>query len=568
VLNEEEQTLLEFWKKQNFFDVPVTFEQHGNSIMITYMSAGMRCLDIVDATDSNLVVGGFGHSTTTHSQLKVAIALGAEGSWGPYRHAIRRAQKMKVLGTWEGDMPLTTLCEQVKALKFGKFKIDMRPDLNVRASTPLQAKVLEFVWEDGRPVILYHEDGPYKKLFESNDISVVSYPSTMMGEFDDSFINICPVHFGFLPLTLKRLCMSHGILTPFDVTPTGLEVGTFLPELKPTGQLGVLQDYQYTNVVSDIAKVNEVVIRRTIDRMKPTMLVFPGDGNGVGARVAERLGVPYRSGDIFPRDPRVHFETAAATLRAAPEGVVVLSRVMQFLSKEEKELLEGRQVVVIDRHHIYGWYRSYDGLVSTSVPEDVPTVPLQDRSTTVPAADLPFFLINYAPLYEVDLVDDDLISLCRFIRLHNWNTSLNVPNHQKGLVKSYNIPLSNDRGVQLGNTPLASVDFYSGVALSQRTFVEGLPRMIGVNDVCLLRDEPEVKGGHIVRLGTYFAVRFKEPGYYKVKLNRSTTSNRTKFKVSEVQIEVIKGHNFGLSNDMIVGSGKILNVADLRNGII
>jgi hypothetical protein len=558
VLNEQENLKLEEWRQMNMFDMPLYFAEAHGVASVTFLVAGTKIFSVGDEI-SPALAGGFGESVFSRSALRVAVILMETSFDRVYRHLRRAVKRVVPLGAVDDNMKQDTYVDYARAVRYGQV-IPVEPRLTHFGTRPIHKKIMTAMIEDTRPIIIYGEEEGYENMLQLNDVAVKVYPMDAIGQHGDDFLKFHPTNYAFVETLDKARLVSNMVYTPYETRPLGMEVGHKAVKLPATGNLGNKLDYQLTLQVSEIARTNSVAILMALRKLSPVGLCFPGDGNGIGATIAEMKKIPYRSGDIFPRDERVYHETALETIQKTdPSYLVVLSRVTQFMNDEEKEALKGREVLVIDRHHMHGWPRSVDGLFSATSQSLLPVEKIQDRKHVPAPADLPFFLLNYRPILRPELNDTLLSSLCRFIKLHGWKTQIDMKGmtyDQKQLVRSYDMQTTEGGGDLIGESPLHGIDILTGISAEMRWFIDGLPRTIGLLDVCVLRDQP--KEGLVVPAGDVFFLRFKEVGKFVVTFSKPRGKKRGKFIHSSYSVEVVQGHSPDL-NVMIVGSGKALS---------
>jgi hypothetical protein len=559
ILSDEEIMKRNLIAKSNLFDIPRYFVVREDVVCVSFLYSGNRTFTIRESTDSEALAGGFGPNEVSVSMMRVVSALVSTMEYvSAYLYAVRAWRRAVPVGKTEKFEPTSVLLI-ARAIAYSVFDGPELDSLKV-PGLAVAGTVIETVYKDTRPFVMYKPHRTYTDLCKANGIPFIVVSEMEMGCYDHTYFNFFPVNFTFLEEDVQHLCVTHDIHTPHNGRPGGIEIGIRMCDLSVNGNKGSILDYQLTMQVDAIVKYNAIGIRSVIEERKPIALCFPGDGNGVGAGIATEMGIPFRSGDIFPRHALVHHEGIIDTIKLAPKGsLIILSRVMQFLTGWEREFLEGHDVVVIDRHHIPGWFRSTDGLVSSSVPMLVNLPPMQDRRTGVPEARLPFYLLAHNSSYTVQLDDEDLVSLCRFIKLHNWNPTLKVASSQKRIVRSYNIELTNKMSTVISNTPFADIDYYCGVMGFDRRFIDGMTRRMGVSDVLVIRDEVEKTNGHAVRYGAFTYLRFREKGIGTVTLYCPTAKGKNKktLRINHT-IEIVSGHAVIAPHDVVCGTGKMV----------
>jgi len=207
---------------------------------------------------------------------------------------------------------------------------------------------------------------------------------------------------------------------------------------------------------------------------------FPGDGAGTGLRVATEYKIPCISGDICPRSLGVTLETFSQTIARTPKDwVVVLSFMLEFLSPEDLQLLQGREVFCIDRHRCEGWkIASSDALITTTT--DVKIEPFRDNAVELPTPNLPLYLNNKRSDYISVLDRHDLTKFVRFLQLHKWDAKVRVEGTDpvlKAITNTHFIKDSTSRNFEdtIANDPFHAIDYYTGVSYMDRVIVHGIP---------------------------------------------------------------------------------------------
>jgi hypothetical protein len=317
-------------------------------------------------------------------------------------------------------------------------------------------------------------------------------------------------------------------------------------------QLAKLDSYRIYDQVTELVNFNKLAIETVIDREKPQSLCFPGDGNGIGLTIAKEKGIPCVSGDIYPRFPGVQAEEWQETVRRSdPKALVIFSRVLNLVVYDETVMGE-RKSVAIDRHKVMGCYRGSDPLITTNVKMPSLNIKTMDKVECLAVAEIPHFINNYRPEYKMEVSDDQLESVVRFIKLHGWKVALNVPLRQRPMLKSYGIKLSSTEQNLIADSPFASIDYYSGIASEHRVFVNGLPRRMSINETAVIKDEIIEPIEGVYSDGEFYYLRFKEVGWYHVKFKKPQ-ERKNKTLISTFVVEVVKAEG---SQEMVFGNGR------------
>jgi hypothetical protein len=539
-------------QQKMYHDIPVAFVYARDVLMVEFLISGLRVFSVVAETMSLAFAGGIGIDEVSIDMIIHSVwFLQNVGTRTQYMGALRRYKQVKVIGTTDGVDEDNGLCSVARAIRYGRYECQVVTPVVTEGNT--MGLVLKTMIQDGRPVIFYcrHEYGKlYQNAMEHYGIVGAVVPTEQMGYFSDIYLNICGISFPFLSQAEKILCVEKKIPTLDGSVGSGLRVGLD-NGLAARGQLARLDDYRTTMQVTEIERFNCLAIERIIKVEKPKALCFPGDGNGVGYKLALEHGIPCVSGDLYPRHPGVVSEDWRKTVeRSSPEALVVFSRLLQFIEYDET-VLAGRKSINVDRHHVKGWLRGLDSLISANSPVEMLAEKIQDRNTPLPLAELPHFINFFRKHYNVDLADAQLESVCRFVKLHSWKVTMRVPDNQKKILAMYGIAYEDKMDNYIADSPLAELDYYTGILPEKRQFVDGLPRRMAVHEVAVVRDKIVEPTQGVFHDGVYYYLRFKEPGWYQIKFIKPV-SRKNKIISSTVVIEVVRNEG---STDMIFGSG-------------
>jgi len=545
-------TVIDMLKQKKFHDIPISFVYSRQVLMVEFLISGLRVFDLVPETLSTAFAGGIGLDEVSFDMIVASVwFLENEATATQYKGALRRWKRVSVVGTTDVKEFGSSIPATARAIRYGQY--EFQSSIPIVTETLTIGLVLKTMIQDGRPVIFYCRDD-YGKIYQAAmdhyDIVGEVVPTDKLGLFSDIYFNICGSSFPFLSQSEKILCVEKQIPTLDGTVSTGLRLPTD-NGLAARGMLARLDDYRTTMQVTELERFNRLAIERVIKTEKPQSLCFPGDGNGVGFKVAAEHNIPCVSGDLYPRHPGVVAEDWKQTIeRSGLNTLVVFSRLIQFIEYDER-VLNGRRAINIDRHHIKGWYRGLDALVSAN--QIVPTleIKLQDRNTPLPLAEIPHFINYYRPHYDLEVTDGQLESICRFVKLHSWKVTMRVPDTQRKIIDSYAIGFLDKMENQIADSPLAELDYYTGILPHNRRFVDGLPRRMALNEVAVVRDKIEEPTEGVFTDGQLYFLRFKEPGWYQVTFNKPV-SRRNKIISTKVTVEVVRTEG---STDMVFGSG-------------
>jgi len=501
---------MEGWdnKKPVLLDYPCEWFKDEGKLRVRFHFRGWRELAIDESSHSYFFLGAQGSLTVSESTISLFSTIRESAAYASLGLRLQMVSEtpwiLDVSGRTVADFMASGAKGSVPPALFFRERV-ANPILGHFAVT-----LFNLIRDHRRPIAVVGDNPSYESIARQFRWSIRFYK---MGtgieiDVDDVFLSLAsPV---FLNVPQKVFISTRPFSYYFLPGKYGyMVIDQEILELS-SGDRAELDTYHETMVAKEMIIYNSASIQEIVQKNKGRIFSFPGDGAGTGAKVCQDLKQRFISGDICPRSPLVERETMISTINRTPEdAIVILSFVMAFLSDQELSCLGQREVYCVDRHKLDKWcYQSSDHLVSGN--SGVQLVAMRDNSSVVPPPAFQMFLNNKRDGYKVLLDRTDLISLLRFLSLHDWRPQLDIPIALREVARTYGYEHTSLSSQVISNDPLHHIDFFNGVTSDDRVMVNGVPAACHINHVLVLPANPACEGSY--SNDGYHYLRFREAG--------------------------------------------------------